>query len=117
MNQRQVQKRAVPADYPQIVSPVASHPKPAKRGSADDGEHQQLTLVRSGVPNATGKNVEAKSMVAKDPQRGQITVQVGPTIYAPTLSLSDVPNKAHAPEEAGRPHPCGACLPTPLWCL
>ena len=117
MNQRQVQKRPVPADYPKIVSPVASRPKPAKRGSAGDGEDRQLTLVRFGVANATGKNVEAKSMLAKDPQRGKITVQVGPTIYAPTLSLSDVPNKAHAPEEAGRPHPCGACLPTPLWCL
>ena len=110
MNQRQVQKRPVPADYPKIVSPVVSRPKPAKRGSAGDGEGQQLTLVRFGVANATGKNVEAKSMLAKDPQRGQLTVQVGPTIYAPTLSLSDVhvPKKADAPEKAGRPHPCGA---------
>ena len=117
MVQRQVQKRPVPADYPNIVSPLAPRVKPAKRGTAGHGEGQQLALVRFGVANAAGKNVEAKSMLAKDPQGGQITVEVGPTVYAPTLSLSDVPEKADAPEKAGRPYPCGACLPTPLWCL
>ena len=47
-------------------------------------------------------------MLAKDPKGDNITVNVGPSVYAPTLSLSD------APEKAGRPYPCGACLPTPL---
>ena len=117
MVQRQLQKRPVPADYPILLSPVVPSVKPAKHAAAAHGEDQQLVLVRFGVANAAGKNVEAKSMLAKDPQGDQITVQVGPTIYAPTLSLSDVPKKADAPEKAGRPHPCGACLPTPLWCL
>ena len=118
MVQRQVQKRPVPADYPNIVSPLVPRVKPAKRGTAGHGEGQQLALVRFGVANAAGKNVEAKSMLAKDPQGDQITVEVGPTMYAPTLSLSDVYQRKqmhqrkqvdHTPVVPACPHPCGAC--------
>ena len=62
-------------------------------------------------PSATPTKGAAKSMVGKDPQGTEVTVEAGPTVYAPMLSLSDAPNKE------GRPYPCGACLPTPLWYL
>jgi hypothetical protein len=131
MNQRQVQHRAVPEDYPVIQPEVVAGAKPVK-----DALGQQLCLMPGYLgeradqivkasrakkgPSATPTKGAAKSMVAKDPKGTEVTVEVGPTVCAPTLSLSD------APKKEGRPYPCGACpahtpvvpaLPTPLWCL
>jgi hypothetical protein len=74
MNQRQLQKRPVPADYPVPQAAVASAVQPAALAAAP-AEGQQL-LIRFGVANASGSNVEAKAMLAKDPQGKKITVQV-----------------------------------------
>jgi hypothetical protein len=127
MNQRQVQHRVVPEDYPVLQPEVVAGAKPAK-----DDLGQQLCLMPAYLANAVkasrakkGPSAApikgaAKSMLAKDPKGTEVTVEVGPTVCAPTLSLSD------APEKEGRPYPCGACnahtpvvpaLPTPLWCL
>ena len=120
--QRQVQHSALPEDYPILLPEVVVPAKPAR-----DGQGQQLCLLQGDlaeradqivkvsfakkIPSAIPTKGAAKSMVDRDPQGTEVTVEAGPTVYAPTLSLSDAPNKE------GRPYPCGACLSTPLWCL
>ena len=122
MKQRQVQHRAVPEDYAIIQPEVVAAAKPAR-----DDLGQQLCLMPGYLAKRADQVVKAsfakkrpsdilyiggtKSMVAKDPQGTEVTVKTGPTVYAPTLSVPDAPNKE------GTPYPCGACLPTPLWCL
>ena len=126
MIQRQVQHRAVPEDYPVLQPEVVAtddlgHQLCLMSGylakRADQVEKVSLAKKR---PSATPTKGAAKSMVAKDPKGTEVTVEVGPTVCAPTLSLSD------APKKEGRPYPCGACpahtpvvpaLPTLLWCL
>ena len=117
MKQRQVQHRALPEDYPTLLPEVVLPVEPAR-----GGEEQQLSLLSADLAKR-GKEIvkvglaapptkgAAKSVLAMDPQGNKITVEVGPTVYAPTLSLSD------APEKASRPCSCGACLHKPLWCL
>jgi hypothetical protein len=114
MKQRQVQHRPLPEDYPTLLPEVVIPAKPAR-----DDQGQQLCLISADLAKCADQIVKvslapkrpsdksyiggAKSVVAKDPQGTEITVQVGPTVYAPTLSLSD------APEKEGRPYFCGAC--------
>ena len=117
MKQRQVQHRALPEDYPTLLPQVILPVKPARDGAESDLAKRSKEIVKVSVVAPATKPSDilyigaAKSVLAMDPQGEKVTVEVGPTVYAPTLSLSD------APEKAGRSYPCGACLPTPLWCL
>ena len=128
MKQRHIQRRALPEDYPTIQPEVVAAAKPARD---DVGERLCLmpgyhatradqvvkTLRKASHDQRKGA---VKSMAAKKPDGTNITVTVGPTVCARTLSLAD------APDKEGTPYPCGACpahtpvvpvLPTPLWCL
>jgi hypothetical protein len=114
MKQRQVQHRAVPEDYPIIQPEVVAAAKPARDDLgqqlclmpgclANRADQVVQTLLAKRRPAATPTKGAVKSMVAMDPQGTVVTVEVDPTVCAPTLSLSD------APKKEGRPYPCGAC--------
>ena len=122
MKQRQVHHRAVPEGYaiiqPEVIA--AANPVIDDLGQqlrlmpvllANRADHIVKAFLAKQRPSATSTKGAAKSMAGKDPQGTEVTVEAGPTVYAPTLSLSNAPNKE------GRPYPCGAFLPTPLRCL
>ena len=95
MKQRQVQHRVLPKDYTQLSCRLWPHApvKPAKDGAESDLANRMKAIVKVSIVAPATKPADilyigaAESVLAMDPEGKKVTVEVGPTVYAPTVCM------------------------------